>query len=146
MARYFLSVLCTHSDQVSSDFVFSPDVKYVAAISEDGCLRVIDALAEQYAHFPSFVTFAPHQVGHRLVDCYASYFGSLTCVAWSPDGRFILACSKCICYKAYTDNFSVDRWPGRSSNHFLALGTAHCCPLSRPFIICIVCGIRRAKV
>ncbi|KAJ7172138.1 catabolite repression protein creC [Mycena filopes] len=54
------------------DFVFSPDVKYVAAISEDGCLRVIDALAEQ------------------LVDCYASYFGALTTVAWSPDGRFIL--------------------------------------------------------
>ncbi|KXN92246.1 putative catabolite repression protein creC [Leucoagaricus sp. SymC.cos] len=54
------------------DFVFSPDVKYVAAISEDGCLRIIDALAEQ------------------LVDCYASYFGALTCVAWSPDGRFVL--------------------------------------------------------
>ena len=32
-----------------TDFVFSPDVKYVAAIAEDGCLRVIDALAEQYA-------------------------------------------------------------------------------------------------
>ncbi|TFK30213.1 WD40 repeat-like protein [Coprinopsis marcescibilis] len=54
------------------DFVFSPDVKYVAAISDDGCLRVIDALAEQ------------------LVDCYASYFGALSTVAWSPDGRFIL--------------------------------------------------------
>ncbi|KAG7448140.1 WD40 repeat-like protein [Guyanagaster necrorhizus] len=54
------------------DFTFSPDVKYVGAISEDGCLRVIDALAEQ------------------LVDCYASYFGALTCVAWSPDGKFIL--------------------------------------------------------
>lgn len=54
------------------DFVFSPDVKYVGAISEDGCLRVIDAMSEQ------------------LVDCYASYFGALTCVAWSPDGRFIL--------------------------------------------------------
>jgi hypothetical protein len=26
----------------------------------------------------------------RLVDCYAAYFGSLTCVAWSPDGRFII--------------------------------------------------------
>ncbi|KAF8969786.1 WD40-repeat-containing domain protein [Flammula alnicola] len=60
------------SRQSVVDFVFSPDVKYVAAISEDGCLRVIDALAEQ------------------LVDCYASYFGALTCVAWSPDGRFIL--------------------------------------------------------
>lgn len=30
------------------DFVFSPDVKYVAAISEEGCLRVIDAFAEQW--------------------------------------------------------------------------------------------------
>ena len=29
------------------DFVFSPDVKCVGAISEDGCLRIIDALAEQ---------------------------------------------------------------------------------------------------
>lgn len=28
---------------------------------------------------------------NRLVDCYASYFGALTCVAWSPDGRFVLA-------------------------------------------------------
>ncbi|KAF8727529.1 hypothetical protein AX14_007317 [Amanita brunnescens Koide BX004] len=54
------------------DFMFSPDVKYVAAVSEDGCLRVIDAMSEQ------------------LVDCYASYFGALTCLAWSPDGRFIL--------------------------------------------------------
>lgn len=27
---------------------------------------------------------------YRLVDCYASYFGALTCIAWSPDGRFIL--------------------------------------------------------
>lgn len=44
----------------------------MAAISEDGCLRVIDPFAEQ------------------LVDCYSSYFGALTCVAWSPDGRFIL--------------------------------------------------------
>jgi catabolite repression protein CreC len=35
--------------QTTADFIFSPDVKYVAAISEDGCLRLIDALAEQYA-------------------------------------------------------------------------------------------------
>lgn len=37
-----------HQDLTNAlDFVFSPDVKYVAAISEDGCLRVIDAIAEQ---------------------------------------------------------------------------------------------------
>ncbi|KAI8989784.1 WD40 repeat-like protein [Trametes punicea] len=54
------------------DFVFAPDAKFLAAISEDGCLRVIDTVAEQ------------------LVDCYASYFGAFTSVAWSPDGRYIL--------------------------------------------------------
>ncbi|TRM55348.1 WD40-repeat-containing domain protein [Schizophyllum amplum] len=54
------------------DFVFAPDVKYVAVVAEDGCLRIIDAISEQ------------------LVDCYASYFGALTSVAWSPDGRFII--------------------------------------------------------
>ncbi|KAJ1309513.1 hypothetical protein OPQ81_006287 [Rhizoctonia solani] len=54
------------------DFVFSPDVRYVAAISEDGCLRIIDALSE------------------TLMDVYQAYFGALTCLAWSPDGRYIL--------------------------------------------------------
>jgi hypothetical protein len=29
-------------------FVFSPDVRYVAAVSEDGGLRIIDALSEKY--------------------------------------------------------------------------------------------------
>lgn len=47
-----------HFDTISSqvglhilvlDFAFSPDVKYVAVISEDGCLRVVDALAQEYA-------------------------------------------------------------------------------------------------
>lgn len=71
------------------DFVFSPDVKYVAAISEDGCLRVIDALAEQYANNDHFSKLS-NWFYHRLVDCYASYFGALSSVAWSPDGRFIL--------------------------------------------------------
>jgi catabolite repression protein CreC len=74
---------------ISIDFVFSPDVKYVAAISEDGCLRVIDALAEQYALPCVFSPSVEYRIT-RLVDCYAAYFGSLACVAWSPDGRFII--------------------------------------------------------
>ncbi len=74
----------------STDFVFSPDVKYVAAISEDGCLRVIDALAEQYAILLGARVTGTERRITRLVDCYAAYFGSLTCVAWSPDGRFII--------------------------------------------------------
>ncbi|KAF5381077.1 hypothetical protein D9615_004171 [Tricholomella constricta] len=79
------------------DFVFSPDVKYVGAISEDGCLRVIDALAEQ------------------LVDCYASYFGALTCIAWSHDGRFILACTDHIEPRPASLILVVARCQGHSS-------------------------------
>ena len=62
----------------------------MAAISEDGCLRVIDALAEQY-EASAQIRGRCSELVYRLVDCYASYFGALTCVAWSPDGRFILA-------------------------------------------------------
>lgn len=29
---------------------------------------------------------------NRLYDTYGSYFGGLNCVAWSPDGRYILVC------------------------------------------------------
>jgi hypothetical protein len=48
-------------------------------------------------HFPNGEMNYPHlktpqvlNLMHRLVDCYGSYFGAFTCVAWSPDGRFIL--------------------------------------------------------
>jgi len=43
------------------------------------------------------MVFAPfsdqHGLAIRLLDCYASYFGALTCMAWSPDGRFVLVSS-----------------------------------------------------
>ena len=47
------------------DFVFSPDVKYVAAISEDGCLRVIDAIGEQYvcSAYHLFLGLTSRQIG-----------------------------------------------------------------------------------
>ena len=31
-----------------------------------------------------------HMDDDRLVDCFASYFGSFTCVAFSDDSRFVL--------------------------------------------------------
>lgn len=48
--------------------------------------RVGGAVSEHSQSFPNSVQYRTY----RLVDCYASYFGSLTCVAWSHDGRFIL--------------------------------------------------------
>lgn len=47
VGTFFFVYVLSNGLLLSIDFVFSPDVKYVAAISEDGCLRVIDALAEQ---------------------------------------------------------------------------------------------------
>ncbi|KAF8976320.1 hypothetical protein BGZ46_008361 [Entomortierella lignicola] len=53
-------------------FAFSPDLQHVAAVSMDGCLRVIDFRSE------------------KLLDTFSAYFGALTCVCWSPDGKYIL--------------------------------------------------------
>ncbi|GAA5853098.1 hypothetical protein JCM3766R1_004146 [Sporobolomyces carnicolor] len=53
-------------------FAVSPDQQFCATVGEDGCLRIIDFVEE------------------KLLDSYASYFGSLTCVSWSPDGRFVV--------------------------------------------------------
>ncbi|KZT55092.1 WD40 repeat-like protein [Calocera cornea HHB12733] len=54
-----------------TDFSFSPDMRYLATTSEDGCLRIIDPSAE------------------KLLDTYSSYFGSLTSCAWTPDSRHL---------------------------------------------------------
>ncbi|KAF9357123.1 hypothetical protein BGX26_004240 [Mortierella sp. AD094] len=53
-------------------FAFSPDLQHVAVVSMDGCLRVIDFRSE------------------RLLDTFSAYFGALSCVCWSPDGKYIL--------------------------------------------------------
>lgn len=55
-----------------SSFAFSPDFQHIAAVGLDGGLRVIDFNQE------------------ILEDVYSSYFGGLTCVCWSPDGKYIL--------------------------------------------------------
>lgn len=55
-----------------SDFAMSPDDQYCAVTSEDGCLRIVECSSQ------------------RLLDTFQGYFGALTCVNWSPDGRFVL--------------------------------------------------------
>ena len=53
-------------------FSFSPDSTHLAVVSEDGSLRIINYLEE------------------KLTDLYSSYYGAVSCVCWSPDGKYIL--------------------------------------------------------
>ncbi|XP_014669120.1 PREDICTED: WD repeat-containing protein 20-like [Priapulus caudatus] len=57
---------------VIQEFAFSPCSKYLATVSQDGYLRVFN------------YDTMDHVGGMR------SYFGGLLCVAWSPDGKFVV--------------------------------------------------------
>ncbi|KAK4093244.1 hypothetical protein Purlil1_2401 [Purpureocillium lilacinum] len=60
------------SNQRINAFAFSPDHRHLAVVCEDGTLRVIDYLREE------------------LLDLFNSYYGGLTCVCWTPDGKYVL--------------------------------------------------------
>ncbi|ORX68010.1 WD40 repeat-like protein [Linderina pennispora] len=64
------------SNRAITSLAFAPDMQRVAVTCEDGGLRVIDYMNE------------------LLEDVYLSYFGGLTCAAWSPDARYIVAGGK----------------------------------------------------
>ena len=56
-----------------NDFAFSPCSKYLAIVSQDGCLRVLNYDAME------------------LIGLATSFFGGLLCVCWSPDGQLVVA-------------------------------------------------------
>ena len=55
-----------------NEFAFSPCSKYLAVVSQDGFMRVLN--------YDSM----------ELVGSMKSYFGGLLCVCWSPDGKYIV--------------------------------------------------------
>nr|CAH0103017.1 unnamed protein product [Daphnia galeata] len=56
-----------------NDFAFSPCSKYLAVVSQDGCLRILNYDAME------------------LIGLATSFFGGLLCVCWSPDGQLVVA-------------------------------------------------------
>ncbi|KAF4504699.1 hypothetical protein G6O67_008115 [Ophiocordyceps sinensis] len=60
------------SNQRINAFAFSPDNRHLAVVSEDGTLKIIDYLREELLHV------------------FNSYYGGLTCVCWTPDGKYVL--------------------------------------------------------
>ncbi|KAI8638183.1 WD40-repeat-containing domain protein, partial [Parasitella parasitica] len=96
-------------DKGLTDFVFAPDGVHLAITSVDGQLCIIDYRNE------------------KLTDVFSSYYGKLTCVDWSPDGRYILTggeddlvtlwsflekriIARCPGHKSWVTGVAFDRW------------------------------------
>ncbi|KAK7943149.1 uncharacterized protein PG986_012262 [Apiospora aurea] len=60
------------SNQRINAFAFSADNRHLAVVSEDGTMRIIDYLKE------------------LLLNIFNAYFGGLSCVCWSPDGKYVV--------------------------------------------------------
>ncbi|KAL7317078.1 hypothetical protein PS15m_003479 [Mucor circinelloides] len=97
------------SDKGLTDFAFAPDGMHLAITGVDGQMRIIDYRNE------------------KLTDVFSSYYGKLTCVDWSPDGRYILTggeddlvtlwsflekriIARCPGHKSWVTGVAFDRW------------------------------------
>ena len=79
------------SNQKINAMQFSADGRFLAIVSEDGSLRILDFTQEKCDALPLFTScVADLRCPPRILDLYSSYYGGVTCVCWSPDGRFLL--------------------------------------------------------
>jgi len=66
-------------------------------------------------------------ISYRLIDMYSSYYGGITCVCWSPDGRYLVTggqddllsiwafeerrlVSRCIGHRSWVASVAFDAW------------------------------------
>lgn len=77
-------------DKMVKGMEFSPDGQALAAVSEDGTLKIVDTASARYARCLSGWSIALIRSSLRLLDTYGGYFGGLTCLAWSPDGKYVV--------------------------------------------------------
>ncbi|KAJ2662306.1 hypothetical protein IW148_003034 [Coemansia sp. RSA 1199] len=99
------------SNKPITSIEFSPDARHVAVTSEDGSLRIIDYMEES------------------LCDVYESYFGGLTCCAWSKDQKYVVTGGKddLITVWSYYDKTVVARGQGHKSwVRNVAFDSMHC--------------------
>jgi Ras family protein T1 len=78
------------SNYAINNFAFSPDRRHLAVVLEDGSLRLMDFLKEQYVNPPGRILAFVTNPESRMLDVFPSYYGGLICVCWSPDGKYIL--------------------------------------------------------
>lgn len=141
---FLLVFLWLTSKIMATAFAFSPDLQHVAVVAADGVMRVIDFVHE------------------RLIETFQSYFGALSCVSWSPDGKYILVrplvqllyIPRCTYLKHGTHSFHltntnenanvdmcIDRWTRRSCHHLVIQGSQDHSTLPRAPMLCHGCGL-----
>lgn len=77
------------ANQKITHFSFSPDQRHLAVVLDDGSLRLMDYLKEEYV-IPALLLKHTLTTENRVLDIFRSYYGGLLCVCWSPDGKYIV--------------------------------------------------------
>lgn len=113
------------SHQRINAFTFSPDNRHLAVVSEDGSLRVIDYLEEEYAHSHN----QSMRFGARSLLTFAQATGPVPLVLRRSDLGLLVS----------RWQVRLDRRPGRFDNHLVRPRLGHRGPLSGAPLL----GIRR---